>query len=169
MPLAAEVPFGEIGRACLEITGPSLTMKARPDEDRSKFSAPWLQSFQMEGGSSERSMLLEALKRNYRSDKAHSGAGGEGDDEKKDFVLPEEVTVVLFYGKRDELVRSKRRKADTDAKQGHRWTTWGLLLKPVMGEDGEMYHERILSFSRLSMNLEDEEIVNTQRSTIRMI
>ena len=162
IPRSATVPFGEVERGFLEITAPCLSLKISGAKDPDKASEPWLKGFGMQGGATEREMLLDALKRSARGD-----LGGRGDKEEK-YRLPDEVTVAILFGQRDELTQTGDKSTD----QHELWTTWGLILKPVAetGDQDRDTHERVLVFSQLSMNFDrPASLFSDLRRTVRII
>ncbi|ORY18230.1 heterokaryon incompatibility protein-domain-containing protein, partial [Clohesyomyces aquaticus] len=152
VPLTTTVPFGEVSQGRLVISALSWRMKFSGDEDREHMSAPFLKAFGFNPGTSEREMLLEALKLYSRPE------WKESEDEKKKFQLPDDFVVVLIYGLRDELAEFDDTDGDGETEgegKTQLWTTWGLILKPTgVGEGDEELFERVMSFWQVPVRME---------------
>ncbi|KAI1761627.1 HET-domain-containing protein [Hypoxylon sp. FL1150] len=120
-PKTTTVPFGEVETGNLMITAPCFFQNLADDENRDKASRPWLGGFGFKGGSNEREMLLESLKKHARMEHKKG-------DKEEEFRLPDEITVAVLYGQRDELHR-----VEDSQEEAKEWKIWGLVLKRATG------------------------------------
>jgi hypothetical protein len=160
VPLTTMAAFGEIERGSLVLAAPSFTIRRSDEEQRDKFSEPWLKDFQFKPGNTEREMLYESLKLSLKS-KAQ-----DVEEVEKDFRLPDEIFVVCIYGQRDELFRSNDDDVNLEDK-AEQWNTWGLILKKATDEPGETRFERVLSFSHVRVATDDT--LASRKETFKII
>ncbi|XXH03771.1 hypothetical protein Hte_010177 [Hypoxylon texense] len=159
IPRSATVPFGEVERSNLKITAPCFFQNLTDDQTRDKASKPWLGGFGWKGGSNEREMLLEALKKHARNEVRKGGK------EKEKFRLPDKIKVAVLYGQRDELERTSDSQEEVKD-----WKIWGLILKRAPGtSEEENVYERVLSFSQIPANFERPSSLFADLETLHII
>lgn len=159
-PKTTTVPFGEVEHGNLRITAPCFFQNLADDKTRNKASKPWLGGFGLKGGSNEREMLLEALRKHARME--HK----KGEEEEEEFRLPDEITVAVLYGQRDELDR-----VGDELDETKEWKIWGLILKRAAGttEGEEEVYERVLAFSQIPANFEQPSSLFKDLKTVDII
>jgi hypothetical protein len=147
IPSSEAVPFGQVKRGTLEITAPCFLLNNFGGQEKAR--NPWLSGYCFQSPSSERGMLLDALK--------FTATGGfQGKDE--EVRLPDKAVAVVIYAHHDDLFDTNDAMANSK-EDGDRWTMWGLILRPVEDKSNDNVYERVFAFSQVHISFKGFEVL----------